>query len=284
MMFRSYYFFVLFSFFTPLWVLGLQAEETGLVNTILRFNTNVALADGTSSFDIELFDHSASSATRTTPITVANFLSYILDGSYTNSLIHRSVSGFVVQGGGFTWPQVSVIEAGGVPLPISKKAPIVNEAGNANLIGTIAMAKLSGDPDSATSQWFINLADNEALDNQNGGFTVFGKVVSGMELVSAIGANATYNFSSYFYYNTPFDELPLRPPFQSIDIDGAVMTVLVPSNYFAIQSIEILNRKSGTLTILQSSDLVNWSETQRIELNGLDPEKVFIKSELSIED
>jgi len=63
-----------------------------------------------------------------------------------------------------------------------------------------------------------------------------------------------------------------------------VRTVLVPSNYFAIQSIEILNRKSGTLTIFQSSDLVNWSETQRIELEGLDPEKAFIKSELSIED
>lgn len=284
MMFRSYYSFVLFSFFMPLSVLSLQAEETGLGNTILRFNTNVALADGTSSFDIELFDQSASSATRTTPITVANFLSYILDGSYTNSLIHRSVSGFVVQGGGFKWPQVPEIEAGGVPLPISTKAPIINEAGNANLIGTIAMAKLSGDPDSATSQWFINLADNETLDNQNGGFTVFGKVISGMELVLAIGANTTYNFSSYFYYNTPFNELPLRSPFQSIELDGVVRTVLVPSNYFAIQSIEILNRKSGTLTIFQSSDLVNWSETQRIELEGLDPEKAFIKSELSIED
>lgn len=276
-----------FSFFLTLsfiFGLSIQANEASSGNTIVRFNTNVALVDGTSSFEVELYDHSASSATRTTPITVANFLSYILDDSYNNTLIHRSVPGFVLQGGGFTWPQVSEIEAGGVPLPISKKAPIENEAGNSNLLGTIAMAKLSDDPNSATSQWFINLVDNEGLDDQNGGFTVFGKVVSGMELVSAIGANTTYNFSAYFYYNAPFTELPLRAPFQSIEVNGAQSTVLFPSNYFAIQSIEILNRKSGTLKILQSSDLQNWSETQRLDLKGLDSEKVFIKSELTFED
>lgn len=280
-MFLKYSFFIFFCTLCLLFGAVARANEASSSNTIVRFNTNVTLANGTSSissFDVELYDHSASSATRTTPITVANFLSYILDDSYSNTLIHRSVSGFVLQGGGFTWPQVSEVEAGGVPLPISKKAPIVNEAGNSNLFGTIAMAKLSGDPNSATSQWFINLADNVALDDQNEGFTVFGKVISGMELVSAIGANATYDFADHFYYATPFAELPL---FQYNNVEGAI---LFPFNYFAIESIEILNRKSGTLKILQSSDLHNWSETQSLNLKGLDPEKVFIKSELTLDE
>ena len=280
-MLLKYSFFVFLGTLCFLFGVDARANLASPTNTIIRFNTNVTLASGASSissFDVELFDNSASLANRTTPITVANFLSYILDESYNNTLIHRSVSGFVLQGGGFTWPQVSEVEAGGVPLPISKKAPIVNEAGNSNLFGTIAMAKLSGDPNSATSQWFINLADNLALDDQNEGFTVFGKVISGMELVLAIGSNATYDFADHFYYATPFSELPL---FQYNDVEGAI---LFPFNYFAIESIEILNRKSGTLKILQSSDLHNWSETQSLNLKGLDPEKVFIKSELTLDE
>ena len=73
--------------------------------------------------------------------------------------------------------------------------PIKNEPGNSNRRGTIAMAKLAGDPDSATSQWFVNLEDNLYLDTQNEGFTVFGKVLgNGMEVVDYLASVEVYNF------------------------------------------------------------------------------------------
>jgi cyclophilin family peptidyl-prolyl cis-trans isomerase len=101
--------------------------------------------------------------------------------------VHRSVPGFIIQGGGFVWNDA----AGGI-LMIPSRGTLNNEfsASRSNKRGTIAMAKLGGDPNSAMSQWFINLADNSAnLDNQSGGFTVFGEVsASSMAVVDAIAA------------------------------------------------------------------------------------------------
>lgn len=94
------------------------------------------------------------------------------DGSYDQTLIHRLVSNFVIQGGGYTWPTIASNEIGGYPLKVKSKGEIINEPGNSNLMGTIAMAKISGQPNSATSEWFINLKDNKNLDSQNEGFTV----------------------------------------------------------------------------------------------------------------
>jgi cyclophilin family peptidyl-prolyl cis-trans isomerase len=119
--------------------------------------------------------------TEDAPNTVANFLSYIESGKYTKSFIHRSIPGFVIQGGGFTF-------TGSNPSGIIPFASVDNEFKVSNTRGTVAMAKLSNQPDSATSQWFINLADNsENLDNSNGGFTVFARVIgNGMEVADAI--------------------------------------------------------------------------------------------------
>ncbi|MDP9003913.1 MAG: peptidylprolyl isomerase, partial [Verrucomicrobiota bacterium] len=148
------------------------------------------------------------------PITVANFLKYIDQGRYFvnnpdpqksgPSFIHRSAAGFVIQGGGFLEPQDS-----SNTYSVLTYQAIQNEPGISNKRGTIAMAKLGGDPNSATSQWFINLADNGGapsnLDTQNGGFTVFGRVVGkGMTVVDAIAALPRINAGS------PFDELPVR--------------------------------------------------------------------------
>ncbi len=141
---------------------------------------------------IELYDEQA-------PETVANFLDYVRDGDFNRSFIHRSDPGFIIQGGGYAFVD-------GVVTPVPTDPPVVNEPGISNLRGTVAMAKRSGDPNSATSQWFINLADNSAvLDGQNGGFTVFGEVTgNGMVVVDAIAALPVWNAGS------PFTELPLR--------------------------------------------------------------------------
>jgi peptidyl-prolyl cis-trans isomerase A (cyclophilin A) len=111
------------------------------------------------------------------PGTVKNFLDYVESGFYDGTIFHRVIPEFMIQGGGFTAEMVRK-EPG---------APIKNEFQESNVRGTIAMAKLGGNPDSATCQFFINLVDNSRnLDNQNGGFTVFGKVTEGMDVVDKI--------------------------------------------------------------------------------------------------
>lgn len=114
------------------------------------------------------------------PKTVENFLGYVKSGHFTGTIFHRVISGFMIQGGGMT---ESMVEK-------EAKAPITNEAarsGLKNLKGTIAMARTS-DPDSAQAQFFINTADNPALDPKAGeaGYAVFGRVVEGMENVLKI--------------------------------------------------------------------------------------------------
>lgn len=141
-------------------------------NSVACFNTNMG------QFCIELFDTQ-------TPLTTANFLNYINNGAYTNGIFHRSIRGFVIQGGGFRIVDGS---NGKTITPVSTFAPITNEFKISNTRGTVAMAKLPDNPDSATNQWFVNLANNSSnLDNQNGGFTVFGRVIfGGMTIFDAI--------------------------------------------------------------------------------------------------
>ena len=144
--------------------------------------TTVRVLTTLGDFSIELFDD-------VTPVTVANFLNYVNSGRFNNSLIHRSKPGFIIQGGFLTCdPQTSCIK------PIITDATIQNEFSVSNTRGTVAMAKVGGDPNSASSQWFVNLADNSMnLDDQNGGFTAFGRVIGdGMAIVDSIAAQPTY--------------------------------------------------------------------------------------------
>ena len=153
------------------------------------------------------------------PITVANFLNYLDQGRYfkidptngqlASTFVHRSIPGFIIQGGGYLGtvypPNPSTVQ----PTQVLQFPPIQNEPGISNRRGTIAMAKLANQPDSATSEWFINLADNGGppnnLDTQNGGFTVFGRVVNNsMTVTDAIAALPQYNAGA------PFDSIPLR--------------------------------------------------------------------------
>ncbi len=151
----------------------------------VEFQTNMG------NFTVELNEKAA-------PKTVANFLSYVNSGFYSGTLFHRVIPGFMIQGGGMTEGMEEK----------DTKAPIAIESRNGltNQRGTIAMAR-TGDPNSATSQFFINVANNHFLDAnqaQDGyGYTVFGKVVSGMNTVDAIAGVRTHSVGSY-------DDVPLR--------------------------------------------------------------------------
>lgn len=153
---------------------GLWSGLTLAANPQVEFRTNVG------SFVVELYADKA-------PATVDNFMRYVNDGFYKGTIFHRVIPGFVVQGGGYTrdYQQKPTREA------------VRNEAGSGlkNVTATLAMARTS-DPHSATSQFFINLKDNDFLDYRapnprEYGYTVFGRVVSGMDVVQKIAAVPT---------------------------------------------------------------------------------------------
>lgn len=132
-------------------------------------NPRVQVETNQGSFVIELFSNEA-------PLTVENFLEYVDSGFYDGTIFHRVIPGFMVQGGGFTRNLEQK----------PTRDPIKNEAGNGlrNRRGTVAMAR-TGDVDSATAQFFINMVNNPFLngDGESGGYAVFGRVVSGMQVV-----------------------------------------------------------------------------------------------------
>ncbi len=164
-----------------------QAGETA--------NPRVALSTNEGEIVIELYADKA-------PKSVENFLAYVKSGHYNGTIFHRVIDGFMIQGGGYT----SDLQAR------PTKEPIQNEATNGlkNAKYTLAMAR-TNDPHSATSQFFINVADNAALDHRSPasgstfGYAVFGKVVSGTEVVDKIKAIPTQARSPLF------QNLPERP-------------------------------------------------------------------------
>lgn len=155
-------------------------QNTAFGVEIVRLNLNYNNAPHT--IDIELFD-------TVTPLTVNNFVNYVNSGKYDGSFFNRAVAGFIIQAGGFTFrpatptsPLEPVANNSGLAnVPLESSSPVKNEfalTSLTNVRGTLAMAKLPHNPDSASDEWFINLADNRVnLDNQNGGFTVFGRVI-----------------------------------------------------------------------------------------------------------
>ena len=157
----------------------------------------IKIATSMGDIRVELF-------TEASPKSVQNFLRYVDDGHYANTIFHRVIPGFMIQGGGF---DQSFME-----LPTMR--PVVNEAENglSNLRGTLALARTS-EIHSATSQFFINLADNDFLDHQDNtpdgfGYCVFGKVVEGMEVVDAIGEVETGNRSPH--ENVPVENVVIK--------------------------------------------------------------------------
>jgi peptidyl-prolyl cis-trans isomerase B (cyclophilin B) len=158
--------------FRTLFILACLSVGSG---TAIAENVRVLMATSLGDVTLELDADKA-------PKTVANFLNYVDKGFYNDTVFHRVIDGFMIQGGGFTADLVRK----------DTDAPVENEADNGlkNLRGTIAMARTS-QPDSATAQFFVNLVDNAFLDHREKtrrgwGYAVFGKVVSGMEVVDEI--------------------------------------------------------------------------------------------------
>lgn len=197
-----------------------------------------------NNVDVRLFDQKA-------PLTVANFLKYadgatVNLGNYDNTLLHRSVANFVLQGGGFSFDTGINIYPDAVQL-VPTDDPVLNEFNLSNIRGTIAMAKLNNLPDSATNQWFFNLVDNSAnLDGQNGGFTVFGSIIGdGMTVIDGIASIPVFDKTAD---NSAFGYLPL--------VDYTEPDNVIPDNLVLLNSVIQLFSISEDLNfgLLQTGD------------------------------
>jgi len=163
--------------------------------TANQTNPMIKLTTSKGEITIEMYPDEA-------PATVQNFLSYVESGFFEGLIFHRVIEGFMIQGGGFT-PDMQQKESGD---------PIQNEADNGlkNETGTLAMAR-TGDPHSATAQFFINLENNDFLNHtgknpQGWGYAVFGKVTEGLDVVNQIGSVATGRAG-------PYSDVPVEPVF-----------------------------------------------------------------------
>jgi cyclophilin family peptidyl-prolyl cis-trans isomerase len=188
--------------------IGIKGYKAALVGLGIGVGVSPAIADTAPRVELKtsMGDITVKLYPDKSPKTVANFLQYVNDGFYTGTLFHRVIDGFMIQGGGFT--------ADFTQKPTN--AGIANEAANGlkNTRGTVAMAR-TGDPHSATAQFFINVADNAFLDHtaptpKGFGYCVFGEVVEGMDVVDKIRKVPTTS-------RGPFQDVPVAP----IVIDGA---------------------------------------------------------------
>ena len=172
--------FTFMRFFLPSLLLTVALLSAPPVHSQTGNQAMLKMSTTLGEIEIELYPEAA-------PASVRNFIDYVESGHFDNLIFHRVIPGFMIQGGGFT----------GDMQQRPTQSPIKNEADNGlkNLKGTLSMARTSV-PDSATSQFFINLVDNAFLDHtaktpQGWGYAVFAKVVSGMDVVEKIGAVPT---------------------------------------------------------------------------------------------
>lgn len=227
--------------------------DPDITNSQVRFDITSqpagAASPTKSTVTVDLFD-------KTAPQTVANFLNYVNRGDYNNSVFHRLATGFVLQGGGF---KLNTTKPGDTSLDTIPTDPAVqNEFGASNTIGTVAMAKLGNDPNSATDQFFFNLADNSSnLDNQNGGFTVFGKVDSATDQAT-VASLATTPVSAQ---DTPFDQIPLNnfPSGSSFPADANASNFLVVNDVTVTKQDEkltysVVNNTNPSLVVATIKD------------------------------
>lgn len=236
-------------------------DDADITNTQVRMNTSAG------AINIELFDRQA-------PRTVQNFLNYIADGDYTDSIFHRSVANFVIQGGGFTFETDPAPSLSAVPTDpaVLNEPDVVNRS---NVRGTLAMAKLGNNPNSATSQFFFNLADNSSnLNNQNGGFTVFGRVAGAADqtVVDALAAITPQNQSNAV--DLPPSQVGVFSAIPLTNYTGNDFpTDTTRSNYAIIDGITVVSRPEFlTYSIVSNSNAAAATVTlnrNRLQVTGV---------------
>ena len=211
-------------------------------NTYVRFSTNLG------NIDVLLLTDEA-------PNTVQNFLNYVNSGHYNNSIIHRSVPDFVIQGGAYYF-------VSGTLTANPANAPVASEAGVSNTRGTLAMA-LSTGPNSGTNQWFFNDIDNSALldgSGDGGPFTVFGMIAN----TSSLSVMDQINNVQVFAFNSPFDSLPLLN-YTTADFNASAqvpnadfitinsITMLTVQNFTAWQTAKFTNQQQQAPTFIAAT-------------------------------
>lgn len=241
----------------------------------------VRFASSKGTFDVALY-------ATVTPQTVTNFLNYVNRGAYDNSIIHRTVANFIVQGGGFKPAPPDFTKIPTDPSP-------TNEPGVANLRGTVAMAKVGGNPNSATDQWFVNLNDNRAnLDNQNGGFTAFGRVLgNGMAVADAIAALPRTNYTvKVDGANSTFEDWPMNtapPPPAVMDQSKLVLitaaTQIDPLTYTLMGDTSpglVSGMISGTNLVLTPA-ATGFGGTTTLTLTAVDLDGMSVSQPVTVE-
>ena len=241
----------------PILCLLIEAQIVS-AGTLVQFRTVFG------DIQVELYDQDK-------PATVQNFLRYVESGRYENTFSHRLIPGFVVQGGGFAVTNRGATNWATVSVPTFP--PVTNEFGSgrrlSNIYGTVAMAKQGGNTNSASSQWFFNLANNAFLDaaDTNNLFVVFGHVIGGTNVLNTFNKFQAYsgtqssNLVLHKFYAPPFDDLPLLHPDPNNDANLVFMDI-------TLLQIEIQPMESG-------QDQISWNsvsgKTNVVELTTTMP-------------
>lgn len=216
--------------------------------------------------EVELFDDK--------PVTTQNFIRYVQSGAYQNLFFHRWLPGFVIQGGGYVVVNRGTTNEflGSVPTLFG---PITNEfkvgRNVSNTFGTIAMAKTTNGPNTATTEWFFNIGNNSSnLDDQNGGFTVFGKVIRGTNVLNRFNGSPTNGL--YIYSgNPPFTDVPIFATGDLLLVDISLLNTQVKLG--ANQAREITwNSVAGRTNYVEYTFLTNvppqWVQLAATNGNG----------------
>lgn len=232
-----------FSITTALVICSIAISSAVYATEVIR--ANFEFQGNNYPIDISLFETVASG-------TVSNFLIYVDDGSYDNLLIQRNVPGFVIQAGAYTYDENLNDGSfsydgngqynGGLQL-VTTKGSIMNEFNLSNTRGTLAMARVGGQINSASNQWFINLDDNSSLDTVDEGFTVFGKVLgNGMNSIDLISNTPVYNLSNEMIDIVDFASIPLDGY-----TDSSTINDISKSNLVIINSVNRLFKITDTI-------------------------------------
>lgn len=223
---------------------GADTIVGGVANPMVIFQTNFG------DIPIELFADQA-------PNTVASFLDYVDDDDYLNSFIHRSVPGFVIQGGGFTTSQETFVQGTTVITPVPTDPPIQNEGngvGNrSNVRGTISTAQQGGNINTFTSQWFVNLVDNLGLDAVP--HVVFGNVLD-MTVPDLIATLSTFNITAETgigaLTDVPLSDTPASQNGNLVVVNNVVFSIVPSSTSVAVDGDDSIDGAIGNDTLFGS--------------------------------